>query len=327
MPGLSPGLLSAGLERCRLSRPISTSLRATGSSTRSTTGAARRAPAAPARGWWRAVVERADSAPADIVPGLLASTLEAPDRRSGERSERLALFRGRLGGLSRRAHKRRGIHRPPLPTVSSSTRAGRCRVARRQAARRRPADRDRAPAAGERPRRSRSGSPGRLRRRPDLRQHPHGRLRALDRPRPDDPASASGSRASQMSGQPIRAEGARRRRRGRIAGRPARGRSPRRGPVIGLRPAGLARVRSRWRCCEPRRGLARSGCGWSGSRVVYLPLTLLPAPRSSRAGGRAGCWSCSARRCSRRLTLAAAARLPGARVRLRRRPSSPTRST
>ncbi len=28
-------------------------------------------------GWWRAVVERADSAPADIVPGLLASTLRA----------------------------------------------------------------------------------------------------------------------------------------------------------------------------------------------------------------------------------------------------------
>ncbi len=31
-------------------------------------------------GWWRAVVERADSAPADIVPGLLASTLTAAGR-------------------------------------------------------------------------------------------------------------------------------------------------------------------------------------------------------------------------------------------------------
>jgi hypothetical protein len=44
-------------------------------------------PGGDCAGWWRAVLERADSAPADIVPGLLTSTLEAsgvPVRAGGE---------------------------------------------------------------------------------------------------------------------------------------------------------------------------------------------------------------------------------------------------
>jgi hypothetical protein len=46
-------------------------------------------------GWWRRVVERADSAPADIVPGLLASTLDA----AGETYEMRGASLGELPGL------------------------------------------------------------------------------------------------------------------------------------------------------------------------------------------------------------------------------------
>jgi hypothetical protein len=45
--------------------------------------------------WWRAARERADTAPADIVPGLLTATL----KRAGEPSRLFALRRADLGGL------------------------------------------------------------------------------------------------------------------------------------------------------------------------------------------------------------------------------------
>ncbi len=68
----------------------------------------------PARGkgWWRAVVARADSAPADIVPGLLTSTVRSAGKRYATRSATV----GELPALVRRL---RGddlliaIERPP----------------------------------------------------------------------------------------------------------------------------------------------------------------------------------------------------------------------
>ena len=77
--GMSPGLLSAGLGSVPAEQ---TYLDVTqGNRVFDSLYSPEKLPAMGARGcspsWWRAVRERADSAPADIVPGLLASSLES----------------------------------------------------------------------------------------------------------------------------------------------------------------------------------------------------------------------------------------------------------
>ena len=92
--------------RSPASRPTSTSRRATGSSTRSTTGPL--PPALAASGLacpdWEQIVRRADGAPADIVPGLLASSLAARGIRSAAvpAAGPAALLAARRDGVVRR---------------------------------------------------------------------------------------------------------------------------------------------------------------------------------------------------------------------------------
>ena len=76
--GLSPGLLSAGLGSVPAEQTYLdiTQGNRVFDSLYDTELPAARERTAPA---WQAVVDRADSAPADIVPGLLASTLERPE--------------------------------------------------------------------------------------------------------------------------------------------------------------------------------------------------------------------------------------------------------
>jgi hypothetical protein len=69
--------------------------------------------------WWRAVVERAESAPADVVPGLLASTLAeagASSRFSEARGASLSRFpEGRTDGLVIAVARPTGKSDAPLP--------------------------------------------------------------------------------------------------------------------------------------------------------------------------------------------------------------------
>ena len=105
----------------------------------------------------------------------------------------------------------------------------------------------------------------------------------------------------EMSGQPIRSEGERRPGGGRIAGR-ADGGDPRAARAGGrLRPARLARAAGARSRLSSRGALARPG------GAARRPLRRLPAAdpacsarRSSRARGSNSCWRSSARRCSRR---------------------------
>ena len=171
---MSPGLLSAlGWGRCRRSRLISISRQ--GNRVFDSLYDDELPPGRPALpAWWQAVVERADSAPADIVPGLLASTLEAAGVgvRVGGRAS--CLFRRPLGLPPPPPKKLSGAPARTAPTfeVSKLSPGERCRPCA-EPARRRPADRDRAAAArrrraaGDRDRRAG------VRREPDLRQHPH----------------------------------------------------------------------------------------------------------------------------------------------------------
>ena len=172
------------------------------------------------------------------------------------------------------------------------------------AARRRPADRDRAAAAGEERGAGDRGRGAGVRREPDLGQHPARRLRAFDRCRADDPGAARASRCLR------RCRGSRSGPRGQsiAAAVEALGErmaviSERRGPVIGLsllawlvvlalvrwsarRPGGAARS-ARSRLLASASSTCRCSC-WS-------------ARRSSRARGvEQAAGHASARRCWRR---------------------------
>ena len=98
---------------------------------------------------------------------------------------------------------------------------------------------------------------------------------------------------SQMSGQPIRAEGAVDPAAIESLGERMAVISERRGPVIGLEPAGSGSWPWRWRSRCSARGAAGADrrCGSSGLAVVYLPLVLLlgAALEPGRDGGTC-CW-------------------------------------
>ena len=271
--------------RSRRSRPTSTSARATASRRRLYDRHAARASGRWATGARLAARSstRADSAPADIVPGLLAATLkeagEADRRRHLARSP--SLIAADRHGLFLRARTHARCQRG-CPAVVCVVDAGLSELQAlvRRLRGRRPADRARAPAAAARPpARGRDRGP-RLRRQPHLRQHPHARLRALHRPRADDPRAGSGSRS------PRRWRASRSAARGRSTSAPSPRSetawprsSHRRGPVIGvsaliwLALAGAGRARSaaaRWRgrrCrCSPSARLPAARCCWSARR-------------------------------------------------------------
>ena len=299
------GCSALGWGRCRRSRPIWTSRRATGSSTRSTTRSCRRSSRRTARRWWRAVVDRAESAPADIVPGLLPRPSKRPESGCGWGVERLVLFRrsdlGRPAPSTEKVKRNPPPARPPRPSKFEARPCGELSslVGNLRgndlliAIERPPPAKNR--GSGDRDRRAR------VRRQPDLGQHPARRLRALDRRRADDPRAASASRCPrQMSGQPIRAEGSVDAGGGRVAGRPDGGdlRAARAGDRA--QPARLAR-----RARAGDRGDARPGGadrGPAGRAQRRLPAAGAAARRGARAepGGRTAARRCSARRCSRR---------------------------
>ena len=185
-------------------------------------------------------------------------------------------------------------------------------------------------SSGRRRRRTGAGDRDRragVRRQPDLGQHPHRRLRALDRHRADDPGAVRVAVPSQMSGQPIRAEG-----RVDSAAMESLGErmaviSERRGPVIGVEPAGLAACLGLGACSSL--GGGRPASAVQARRAQRrLPAAGAAARRRARAepGSRtaagdvrgAAARGADARRCS-----AATGRLPLPRA----SSCSPTRST
>ena len=81
--------------------------------------------------------------------------------------------------------------------------------------------------------------------------------------------------------------------------------SERRGPVIGLQPAGLGRWCWRWRSPLTRGAAgARRRCGWPGSPSSTCRWCCCSARRSSRARRRKCCWRCSGAPLLAALTLA-----------------------
>ena len=159
-------------------------------------------------GWWSAVESGRNPLPPKSYPGC---SPRPSLRRSDVRARGGAsctFSAGRIWDGSRSTSKKlSGIPRPhvrPHLEVRAASPGRLSSLARTP--RRRSADCDRGrrrPATG----RSRSGSRGRGSTGPDLGHHPHRRLRALDRHRPDDPRTLGLAVPSQMSGQPIRSEG------------------------------------------------------------------------------------------------------------------------
>jgi hypothetical protein len=84
--GFSPGVMSAGLGTV----PAAQTYLDVGQGNRVFSSLYDRPLPEPGPGWWRAVVERAESAPAEIVPGLLSSTLREAGQRSGLQERRQA---------------------------------------------------------------------------------------------------------------------------------------------------------------------------------------------------------------------------------------------
>ncbi len=228
-----------------------------------------------------------------------------------------------------------GCWRRPCVEAGEGCAVRSCRPAaaggtRARAAGQRPADRDRAGAAGEErgagDRDRRAG----VRRGPDLGQHSHRWVRALDRRRADDLAAASGSRC------PRRCRGSRSGRRGRSTWRRSNRWatrmaviSERRGPVIGVGLLVWLVVARAWPLLVTR---GRVGAGRRfrlvGLSVVYLPLLLLlGAALEPSQGGRTAAGDARGAAACRRSPSPLLARLPGARGRLGARRRSPTRST
>ena len=198
MPAFSPGAAQRRPQHAsRRSRPTSTSPRATASSPRSTASdppdSAQVTDRVPG---WAGLVERADDAPADIKPGLLAQTLE--DHGIAVRVDPRLITPAIIGANRAGVVDRSG----PFDCETGACAPWRDRDprgdppaarARRAAPRRRHADRLRAAAAGRaRGAGDRDRGQG-LRRHPDLRQHPHRRLRHRARPGARRSSTASGS--------------------------------------------------------------------------------------------------------------------------------------
>ena len=197
-----------------------------------------------------AVLRRAESAPAEIEPGLLALTLARAGRGFAVRDAtvgQLSRLVGRLGGNDLLI----AIERPP--------------PARNRAA----GDRDRRP---------------RLRRQPHLRHDPHRRLRALHRRRPDDPRTLRRSRSpSAMSGQPIRAEGCGRPGRDRLPRRADGGDLRPSRPGDRPQPAGLGGRARPGGGRQPRRARPRRGPGRRPGGRLPAAAAAVRARRSNRA--------------------------------------------
>ncbi len=216
--GISPGLLSAGLgegaRRADLPRHRSgePGLRlAVRRGAAAPVHARRQGPAGAVAG---GASSAPDSAPADIVPGLLATSLE----RAG-RSVRASADAGQAALVAADGEGRVPSAAPGANPAARSRAAGMTitsvepgrlpsLVARPPG--RGPADRDRAaaarggwPSARDRDRGTRVRGPA------DLRQHAPRRPRAVHRPRADDPRAARTSRSpTRCRGSTIRADGA-----------------------------------------------------------------------------------------------------------------------
>ena len=183
----------------------------------------------------------------------------------------------------------------------------------RSLGRRRPADRHRPPHRRAHDEPLAIGIAGRgFDGEPDLGQHPHRRLRPLDRRGADDPRALRRSRcrrrcrasrsSSEGSVDPAAIES--------LGARMAVI-SPRRGPVIGLSLLVWVGAARAWRSLASR-GAWRAGRGPPRRpRVVYCRWCCWPAPRSNRARAPKCCWCCWARRRWPGLTLAL---LPGYRA-------------
>ncbi len=299
--GLSPGLLSAGLGSVPAEQ---TYLDITqGNRVFDSLYDTRLPPLGRDCSAWNAVLSRAESAPADIVPGLLASTLRgagvvvrvgggasctfsAPEPRTAR-----ARVSKKLSGTPHADDQatldvRSGDLRPGFVP-------GRARLGGNDlliALERPPPARNEALAVG---------IAGRwFRRQADLRQHPPRRLRALDRRRSDDPRfprdrrtrrrcragrfrregavdpAAVESLGARMASDPGAAWAGHRVRATRLAGpaRPGRG-----GQRVGRSPGRACASRA------SRSSICRWSCCW--------------ARRSSRASGWNSCWRSSVRPC------------------------------
>ena len=188
--------------------------------------------------WWKSVLERAESAPAEIVPGLLSSTLDAAGvgvRLGGGASCTFSASPPRTAaGASPK--KLSGTPQPhPARTFevrSSSLRqlpalVGGLRGERSPDRDRETASRQR-PGAGDRDRRAG------VRREPHLRQHPDERVRALHRYRADDLAAAGDRDSLADVGAADSLRGGRRSGAVVSLGNRMAAISGRRGPVIGV---------------------------------------------------------------------------------------------
>ena len=167
---------------------------------------------------WERTLERADSAPANIVPGLLASTLTdagvpvAAEADSGL-ATLIAVDRDGVVPDRRPATLRGGLR--PRRSASFARQARRAARARRGARTRRPADRDRRRRAAPTQELLPIGIAGRgVRRQPDLGLDPHRRGRDDHRHRPDGARAprGRGARRDERQRDHARATSATRRR-------------------------------------------------------------------------------------------------------------------
>ena len=250
-------------------------------------------------GVWDRIRERAEDAPADVIPGLLGSTLEAAGLSSvSEPADGLAplIAVDRDGQISLTAD---GACEPGCPPGMSGRPGGLrgARRPRRGARRGRPADRvrgrepQRAAAVAHRDRGQR------VRREPDLRLHPDRRRGTRHRRRADDPrvAGRRGARRDERQRDPGRGRAPTRR----------RSRSSRSGSRTGRAARRWAFCRSPPGCClrSLRRAafrgrVARTAFTLFGLACAWAPLLLLVAAAvdAERAGVGAADGR-SARRC------------------------------
>ena len=248
----------------------------------------------PGPGWDRDPRRAPSGRRPSIEPGLLASTLQDARRPGPGRADAAGTpgaDRGQPGGRGRPDVAASALPGGACPGLAASRRdPGPARQARRAAPGRRPPDRDRAAAAARSATRSRSGSPGE--------GFGDGNLTS-DTTRTDGFVLATDIAPTildryglaipdEMSGGPIRAEGERRRRRGRRAGRAdAGGRRPAR---VGdpRQPDDLGR---RWRCSPPCSAAAasrRSPSRCSASRPSTCRCCSSSAPPPTRTSSPSG---------------------------------------